>query len=192
MNVGDTLRLLVVAAQFDPTLLPKDDEGQAAKATAWNAALDVRMPSEWAQAQVVELFARDPDLVLTPAHLNRAWLATVNQPHEQGTRPRLPRPVPEVQPDTPALPPVGRSAPPTAEYQQARQRLAQAQQPAWWPERERAMRQPCPHCGALVGEVCHGPDGPLRKSPAHPARLTPTSSAPPSPEPQQVAYPPPF
>lgn len=170
MTVGDTLRLLTLAAQYDPRLLPADQEGQAAKATAWAGALDIRMTPEWAQGTVVELFASDPGLVLTPAHLNRAWLAQVNQPHEPGTRPRLPHQVQRPEKETPALPPVAQAvAEPPEEYRQARQALPD-QRGGWTPE-QRGLAVPCPWCGAKVGDPCTVAGKTMVRSPAHSSRV---------------------
>lgn len=167
MNVADTLRALALAAQYDPRMLPVGDDEQTAKAAAWSHALDVRMDPQWALVTVAAIYAEQPGVMLTPAHLNRRFLAMVRQPHEQGGAPRLPHPPAE--PDRPKveLPAVGSGVGPTDE-QRARMRSGESSMSK---ERRDSLAVPCPHCGAQKGEVCTVRGRVMRAGPAHPSRL---------------------
>jgi hypothetical protein len=75
MNVGDTLRVLALAAQYDATLLPADEQEQATKAAAWNHALDTRIEVGWALTTVAAIYAEQAGVRLLPANLNTRFLA---------------------------------------------------------------------------------------------------------------------
>lgn len=169
MNVGDTLRVLALAAQYDPAMLPVDEQEQATKAAAWNHALDTRIKVEWALTTVAAIYAEQPGVRLLPANLNTRFLAGLRRGHEPPSRPRLPRPPDEPVPDTPALPPAGRGVGPSEEQRQ--QMRGAITRPEWWGDRQRSLAVACPHCGAEAGQVCTVQGRELRAGPAHPTRL---------------------
>lgn len=172
MDIQETHRLLVMAAQYDARLLPRSGQDQAAKAMAWNAALDVRMGYDWAVHAVAEMFAQGQETI-TPGMLNARLLAGLRDDGLPGRGPGSPA-IPgsakaeALHQESPALPPAGKPVPPTDSYKQAKAALGGS-------VAHPALDVACPWCGAAQGAPCTVGGNRMRRSVAHPSRLSQVS-----------------
>lgn len=69
MTPADTLRLLTLAAAYDPTVLPSDPDDRRTRAEAWSLALNPAITYPDAQSAIVDHYAHHTDSI-TVADLN--------------------------------------------------------------------------------------------------------------------------